>query len=68
LVNVNIQTKQCQTQRKNVGWQEKLFKFTVQMMRAPYKIGEEIRGMLLKIFYRYTQKNGAGRYAPHPHY
>jgi len=29
--------------------QEKLFKFTVHLVRAPYEIGEEIRGRLLKI-------------------
>ena len=30
----------------------------MQLVRAPYEIGEEIRGMLLKISYRYTQKWG----------
>jgi len=36
----------------------------VQLVRAPYKIGEEIRGMLLKIFYRYTQKWGKEQRTP----
>jgi hypothetical protein len=43
----------------NVGWQRKKHKFTVQMMRAPYEIGEEIRGMLLKILQ--TKRNKMGR-------
>jgi hypothetical protein len=36
----------------------------VQLVRAPYEIGEEIRGMLLKIFYRYTQKWGRALRTP----
>jgi hypothetical protein len=43
----------------NVGWQRKKHKFTVQMMRAPYEIGEEIRGMLCKILQ--TKRNKMGR-------
>jgi len=43
----------------NVGWQRKKHKFMVQMMRAPYEIGEEIRGRLLKILQ--TKRNKMGR-------
>jgi hypothetical protein len=42
----------------NVGWQRKKLKFTVQMMRAPYEIGEEIRGRLLKILQIKRNKTG----------
>jgi hypothetical protein len=38
--------------------QEKLFKFTLHLVRAPYEIGEEIRGRLLKILVIQHKKNG----------
>jgi hypothetical protein len=41
-----------------VKGQEKLFKFTLSLRRAPYEIGEEIRGRLLKILVTQRKKNG----------
>lgn len=48
-------------------WAKQIAYIHVASLQAPDETGEEIRGRLLKISYARTQKNGAERYALHPH-
>ena len=64
---MNIQTKHCLTQTNDVIRHSKKFRFTLSFGRAPYKIGEEIRGRLLKISYALPKRNWSkGTYSTLP--